>query len=206
MINVTKQLSLMCTLLLCSPLPVGATVLTFNGTAADGGATGTSNTLYTEAGFNLLMGIPVNFLDDTFANLPGLLAFDDDVLEFNSNAASFVMTEAGGGLFDLLSVLTGTPGRDASDNSNFVFTGTFGIGGTITTTVSSVFSTLTPVLTNFSGFTGLLSLSVTTTDGIFPVMDNLTVALTTSVPEPTTMTLLALGLLSVCVTRKRRTH
>jgi len=59
-----------------------------------------------------------------------------------------------------------------------------------------------PATTTFTGFTSLISLAVTSSDGAFPVMDDLT--LSTSVPEPGTLALLGIGLAAMGLSRRRR--
>jgi hypothetical protein len=159
-------------------------VITFNGTAAPPGfATSAGGTTYTEAGFSLAISGTAFFVDSLDPAYPGLATFNDDVLEFNAQTdVSVTITKIGGGLFDLSNVMTGSLGRSLADNGNFIFTGTFGEGRTVSQTVLGL---ATPSLTTFSGFTGLSQLTVTTTDGAFPVMDNLTlIPSSAAVPGP----------------------
>ena len=184
-------------------------VITFNGTAAEGMSATASGTTYTEAGYSLAISDagPAFFIDNNDTSFPGLIAFDDDVLEFNSlELAAFIMTKDDGGLFDLFSVETGSLGRDAFDDGSFLFTGIFGAGGTITQTVLGIGSGVTTNL--FTGFVGLSSLSVTSNDGFFPVMDNITVAaVSQAVPEPSLFALMFIGLFGMGVLRRRnRNH
>jgi len=193
-------------LLIQMAAPVSATVITFNGTAAEGGATDAGGTTYMEAGFTFAMGGSgtgeIFFLDNNFG-FPGLLTFDDDVLEFDSDSGSFVLTKDDSGLFDLESVLTGSLGRRIEDDGNFIFTGTFGVGGTIQQLVLGLGFGVLPATTTFSGFMNLISVSVTTTDGLFPVMDDLTVSAAV-VPTPSTIALLGLGLAGLSFARRKK--
>jgi hypothetical protein len=153
------------------------------------GETFAGNTTYTEAGYSLSISGVAYFLDHQRSVFPRLASFDDDVLLFNDDTnVSFTLTNAGGGLFDLQSVITGSLGRAdffrpaGLDNGNFIFTGTFSGGGTISQTVLGV---SVPALNTFTGFTGLQTLKVTTTDGAFPVMDNIVLnADAAAVPGP----------------------
>ena len=183
---------------------VGATTITFNGTAPEGAEVSNANTTHSEAGYSLVISSPAGgsfFIDNSHPSFPALATFDDDVLEFNVTNVSFVMTKDGGGLFDLASVITGSLGRDAADDGNFIFTGTFGGGGTISQTVLGLGFGVLPATTIFSGFTNLASLEVTSTDGQFPVMDNLVV--TAAAPEPSNALLLGLGLAGVAALKRR---
>jgi hypothetical protein len=167
-------------MLVCSA-PANSTTITFNGTAATGSDAYTGNSTYTEAGYSLVISGDAYFVDHLNSTFPALAPFDDDVLEFNSpNAVSFLLTKVGGGLFDLSSVQTGSLGRLASDDGNFIFTGVFANSSVMSQTVLGV---ATPTVTTFTGFNGLASLRVTTTDGAYPVMDNLTLQ-AAAVPGP----------------------
>jgi len=181
-----------------------STVITFNGTAGENSSESVAGTTYMEAGYSLVFNNSgAFFIDNNFTSFPGLIDFDDDVLEFNETSASFVMTKDDGGLFDLFSVDTGSLGRDEFDDGNFVFTGIFGTGGTITQTVLGVAPGVTTNL--FTGFVGLSSLVVTSNDGAFPVMDNITVDVS-AVPVPAAVWLFGSGLLGLIgIARRKKT-
>ena len=174
---------------------VSAAMITFNGTSVGSTLISDGDT-FSEAGFSLDFSTSINggayFIDvSRLTSFPGLAGFDDDVLEFNGGITSFVLTKDDGGLFDLVSVETGSLGRFGSDDGDFVFTGTFGSGGTISQSVLA--GGIGPTLNNFSGFTGLSSLTVTSTDSAFPVMDNINLNATSAIPEPSSMALLGLA-------------
>ena len=92
-------------------------------------------------------------------------------------------------------------GRSASDDGNFIFTGTFEGGGTISQIVLALGFGVLPATTIFSGFTNLASLKVTTTDGLFPVMDDLVVV--AAVPEPGPMVLFSTSVLVASALTRR---
>ncbi len=182
-------------------LPVNAAVITFNGTAGEGvcitAAVGTGS--YSEAGFTLSFTAgQAFFCDNDDPSFPGLSTFDDDVLEFNNNDTTFELTSDDGSLFDLVSVVTGSLGRNAFDDGDFIFTGFFGAGGTISQTVAALAA---PAMTTFAGFTGMSKVVVTSSDGLFPVMDDLTLAV--RIPEPATLVLFGIGLAGLGFVRRR---
>jgi len=170
-----------------------AAVITFDGTTTDETI---FNAPYSEAGYTFTPNGGTMFFLDAAAKtpvFPGVSTFSGDMLEFNDTAPAFTLTKNGGGLFDLLSVKTGSLGRRATDDGDFVFVGHLFGGGTVTATLAAL---ATPQTFSFAGFTSLTSLTVSSTDGLFPVMDDLEVsdAAATPVPEPATLSLLALGL------------
>jgi hypothetical protein len=157
-----------------------STVITFNGTAPEAGFAPFTGT-YTEGDFTITMDAgQMFFMDNDAFEFPGVRSFDDDVLEFNNSNSQFTLTRNDGRLFDLVNVMTGCLGREFDDEGNFVFTGFRGDGSMISTTVPAL---IAPLATSFSGFTSLTRLVVTTTDGFFPVMDNLTLEAAAAIPQ-----------------------
>ena len=178
-------------------------VITFNGTASEGSTSTATGTTYMEVGYSLVIGNAgaAYFVDNNTSGFPGVIDFDDDVLEFNDpTLSSFSMTKDDGELFDLISVETGSLGRDVNDDGSFVFTGIFGSGGTVTQTILGVAPGVTTNL--FTGFVGLSSLVVTSNDGHFPVMDNISVA--SAVPIPAALWLFGSGLLGLIGIARRK--
>ena len=181
-----------------------SSVITFNGTAVVGHPTYAGGTTHTEAGYTVAISGDTYFIDNNdTSNFPGIGSFDDDVLEFNElTGESITITRDGGGLFDLSSVVTGNLGRGSYDDGNFIFTGTFGVGGTISQTVLGLATTN---LITFLGFTGLASVTVTTSDGLFPVMDDITLfASTTPIPAAFPLFASGLGFLGLFGWRRKR--
>ena len=84
---------------------------------------------------------------------------------------------------------------------NFIFTGTFSGGGTISQTVNAFATSIDTIV--FSGFTDLTTLIVTSSDSLYPFMDNLEVSVS-AVPEPTTIALWGIGSLSMGLIARRR--
>jgi len=183
---------------------VQAGFITFNGTAPDGGFTLINpSSSYSEGGFNLQFGSGQQFFIDNdyvLSPFPILAGFDDDVLEFNDGAASFVLTNNSGLLFDFKSVIVSAAINEGG-TGNFIFIGTLFGGGTISQTVNAFATSIDTIV--FSGFTDLTSLTVTTSDGQFPFMDNLEVSVS-AVPEPTTIALWGIGSLSMGLIARRR--
>lgn len=168
------------------------TVLGFNDTAAPNGSVSVGPS-YQEAGYSLQATSGVFFADSS--DFVGLAQFGSDTLIFNRDV-SFILTKDDNELFDLVSVLTGSLGRafpGNSDDGNFVFTGYFGLTEIASQVVLAI-NTASPTLFSFSGFTGLTSLVVTTTDGRFPVMDDLTLSAVSAVPVPAALPLFGTGL------------
>jgi hypothetical protein len=177
-----------------------ADTITFNGTFGDGNA-GLMPSPYSEAGYTLVAVGEVNLIDNDFASIPGFAGFDDDFLEFDDDSASFVLTRDDGNAFDLLSVVTGSPGRTAFDDGNFVFTGNISGGGTIMQTVAAVGPSQTTH--NFVGFTNLESVSVTSTDGEFPSLDDIVLQASSPVPEPSMFVLLGAAAGALVLRRRK---
>ena len=158
-----------------------AATITFDGTTSDGVP---FSAAYSEAGYTLTPNAGQMFFVDAAMNsvtFPGLATFSGDLLEFNNSLSQFTLTQVGGGAFDLVSVMTGSLGRDALDDGDFIFTGMFLGGGSIAATVPGVAA---PSTTSFTGFTSLTSVIVTTNDGQFPVMDNLVGGTSPQRPRP----------------------
>jgi hypothetical protein len=178
--------------------------ITFNGTALDGGFTLiNTNSSYSEGGFNLQFTDGIQyFIDNDYGPslFPTLAGFDDDVLEFDNGAASFVLTNNSALLFDFKSIIV-SAGINDGGTGNFIFTGTLFGGGTISQTVNAFATSIDTIV--FSGFTNLTSLIVTSSDSSFPFMDNLEVSVS-AVPEPTTIALWGIGSVGMGLIARRR--
>jgi hypothetical protein len=174
-----------------------AGLITFNGTASDGGYTSLPGS-YTEAGFTLTNNSGSNyFIDNDYAT--NLNSWDDDVLEFNSLTSSQATLTADGNInFDFSSAFLGSFGSAAS----LTFEGFFAGGGSITQTLSLGLNTR--ALFNFTGFNNLSSLVISApTDGDYALMDDLTVS-ASSVPEPSTLAIFALGIIGLASRRFKK--
>jgi hypothetical protein len=174
-----------------------AGLITFNGTASDGDYTSLPGS-YTEAGFTLTNNSGSNyFVDNDFST--NLNSWDDDVLEFNSLTSSQATLTADGNInFDFSSAFLGSFNSAAS----LTFEGFFAGGGSITQTFSLGLNTR--ALFNFTGFNNLSSLVISApTDGMFALMDDLTVS-ASSVPEPSTLAIFALGIIGLASRRFKK--
>jgi len=154
-----------------------------------------------EGGFTLSVSFPTNAI---YPDSQGLFNTNGSDVFGWSNLFPLVLTftNDSGSLFDLISL----------DGSNLFFgtlagpldlVGQLAGGGTVTETIS--FGTIDTWTTfnNFSGFTDLDSLVISTQGvgmGGDPAIDNIVFQ---TVPEPTTLTLLAAGLTGLGVFRKR---
>ncbi len=176
--------------------------ITFNGTSEEGFVYFSGGS-YSEGGFNLQFGSGLHsFVDNDFSpsDYPTLGGFDDDVLGFNDEYAGFVLTNNSAFLFDFKSVIV-SAGINEGGTGNFIFTGTLFGGGTISQTVDAFYTSTDTIV--FSGFTNLTSLTVTSSDSRFPIMDNLEVSVS-AVPEPTTIAVWGIGSLSMGLITRRR--
>jgi hypothetical protein len=174
-----------------------AGLITFNGTASDGDYTSLPGS-YTEAGFTLTNNSGSNyFVDNDFST--NLNSWDDDVLEFNSLTSSQATLTADGNInFDFSSAFLGSFNSAAS----LTFEGFFAGGGSITQTLSLGLNTR--ALFNFTGFNNLSSLVISApTDGFYALMDDLTVS-ASSVPEPSTLAIFALGIIGLASRRFKK--
>ena len=86
------------------------------------------------------------------------------------------------------------PGRYAALHPERAAVIMAGTGETITHTINAIGPGITT--NTFSGFVGISSLAVTTTNGRFPVMDNLTVQLS-ELPMPAAFWLFGSGLIGI---------
>jgi len=172
-----NRFALTLTMLLVSANSLSA-VVTFNGTASDGGYQ-TLPGVYTEAGFTMTNDSGSNFFVDNDFRSPEISAFDDDVLEFNTTGSQVTFTESSGSAFDFLAVELGGLNTTSGD-AQLTFTGFFSGGGSITQNVDTFAGDYN--LISFSGFVGLSSLAVSApSDGRFPVIDNVVL---NAVPVP----------------------
>jgi hypothetical protein len=183
--------------------PATSAVITFNGTAPNGGENYAGFSTINEGGFSAAVGGTAFFVDHNEPAFPGVATFDDDVLEFNDTSAHLTITKIGGGSFNLSSARIGSLGRTDPgyhDESDFVFTGTFVGGGTISLVVLALTA---PVTYTFPGFNNLSSVVVTSIDGQFPVVDDITLA-ASQVPVPASLPLFLSGLAGLGLFVRRR--
>ena len=181
-----------------------AAVIDFN-TAITNGAEGRdfqTGSLYKQAGYTVesTQGA-VFFLSRLSSAFPALQQFEGNVLEFNDNRPSIRITRDDGGIFDLFGVLTGSLGRSEFDDGNFIFTGLFENGASVSRTIigNSNLASYT-----FNEFNGLRSLSISSSDGYFPVLDNITLSDINAISAPGTFALLSLGVIGLITCRRRR--
>jgi PEP-CTERM motif-containing protein len=170
-----------------------ATTITFEGFAPVGSLVNINPSFpYTEGGFTLTPTNPLSAVFDSAAaaDMPGNLT---DFFGFQeSNIPRLRPT--GGGVFDLTSLLLG-PNTNGGPNSviNVTITGHRAVGPDLTSTLLGLTTATTATL----NWTNLTSVDFTATNDAG--LDDIVV---TSVPEPASLTVLALGLAVIAATRR----
>ena len=170
-----------------------ATTITFEGFAPVGSLVNINPGFpYVEGGFTLTPTNPLSAVFDSaaVADMPGNLT---DFFGFQeSNIPRLRPT--GGGVFDLTSLLLG-PSTNAGPNAviNVTITGHRAVGPDITSTLLGLTTATTATL----NWTNLTSVDFTATNDAG--LDDIVV---TSVPEPASLTVLALGLAAIAATRR----
>lgn len=178
------------------PFAANATIITFNGTAAEGGFTAfPAGNTYSEGGFTATSLSDRNFfLDNNYQS--DLNGFDDDVFDGDCVGCTVRFTADDGSLFNAIDVLV----AQAAGLGSLRFTGFFGHGGTISTDATGCGLGCIDLL-DLSGFVGLAALEIQTT-ALFMVFDDLQLV---KIPEPGTLALLGLGLVGIGMVRRRKT-
>lgn len=198
-------------LLLTLSTGVQAAVITFNGTAGDGEYTQFVERLedadpygnvlvapYSEAGFEVSIDRgALWFFDNDYSTFATELApFDDDVLRFG-RLAEVTLTEAGGGVFNLLGFDVGSVFSDGE----LTFTGYFADGSSISQSVVAGYGESSNIV--LSGFTGITSLNVKDTGSTGgPLLDNLSLV---AVPIPAAIWLFGSALAGLGWMRRKQT-
>jgi hypothetical protein len=188
-----KRVLLLAGLLGCLVAYSAATVITFDAFVSPGGSANISDTTpYTESGYTLT---PVNADSAIFSATSGPV-FYGRASDWFGFEESNPITLTGPAPFDLDSLWAG-PSSIGAGTVTFTVVGNLFGGGT----VSATFTDLTTATLLQLDFTNLSSVTFSATDDAG--IDDITV--NSGIPEPTTMLLLATGLLAISVLRHRRT-
>ena len=185
-----KRLLLLAGFLTCWAAYSTATVITFEAFVAPGGSANVSATApYTESGYTLS---PLNDESAIFSATAGP-TFPGRLSDWLGFAESNTMTLTGPDLFNLESMWAG-PSSIGAGTVTFTVVGNLFGGGT----VSATFPNLTTATLLDLGFHNLSSATFSATDdaGIDDI--------TASTPEPTSLLLMATGLLAIGALRRRQ--
>ena len=171
-----------------------ATTITFEGFAPAGGVVNINPAFpYTEGGFTLRPTNPLSAVFDSAAavDMPGNLT---DFFGFADSNIPRLQLTGGIGLFDLTSLLLGPIIPAGTGTTSVTITGHRAVGPDLTSNLVGL-TTATTATLNWTNLTSV-DFRATTAAGL----DNIVV---TSVPEPASLTVLALGLVGLAASRRR---
>lgn len=178
---------------------INAALIDFEGFLGPGQQNTNSNvTPYTEEGFTITSSTPSIFQNDIFSpSFPNLNSNGTDIFGWcgSCTASPVIFTVTNGGVFDLTSIDFSNL-QSGTDAGNIDIIGNFLGGGSISTSVDPAVDIWQTV--NFVGFSNLTSFTVAlSAQGNDAALDNIVVNSTSSIPVPTTLALLGLGLVGM---------
>ncbi len=188
-----------------------ATTLNFASLAQAGSGFNSIGPSYTQSGFTL-SSTALTAWESGAASLPSLSAADTSLFEFYADYTT-TLTAAGNAAFTLNSVDLAPLIAGGSGTFNVTFVATFANSSTLSDTCTvSDGSPATLQTCALAGFSNVVSVSFQqgTNIGYFGSQetgfqfDNLVINGATSVPEPATFGLMALGLVAAVASRRRR--
>ncbi len=180
-------------LFISAPVAVHAQTISFSGLA---GSNGSAFSSYNESGFNVLSLSGTWNQAQAFGNpTPSIFS--------SSTSASITVTRIGGGSFEFLGFALGNAGFSPF---SFSFLGLANGASVFSSGTLAGQSTNGFVTQNNSDASLIDELQITVNKGQTTSynIDNIQLSTTTTVPEPSTVALLGLGLASLVLVRKRR--